>query len=61
MATKKADTKKKGDEKKDAEKIMIEVGRKEFFTNLKYSKFVSNFKYNRLKHFIKKEDLICPY
>ncbi len=47
--------------KKDAEKIMIEVGRKEFFTNLKYSKFVSNFKYKRLKHFIKKEDLICQY
>ena len=49
------------DSEKDAEKIMIEVGRKEFFTNLKYSKFVSNFKYNRLKHFIKKEDLICQY
>ena len=40
---------------------MLEVGRKEFFTNLKYSKFVSNFKYKRLKHFIKKEDLICQY
>ena len=35
---------------------MIEVVKSFYY--LKIYKFVSNFKYNRLKHFIKKEDVL---